>query len=66
MMKFCFGFDLENIKKVMDYVVENYNIDEYKMSVGYGDDVMNYLEIVDKNDERLMDLINECDECEEE
>lgn len=66
MLKFSFGFDLENIENVMKYVVENYNKDEYVMSIGYGDDIMNYLEIVDKNDNKLIELIEECDVCEEE
>lgn len=66
MLKFSFGFDLDNIENVMKYVIENYSIDEYKMSIGYGDDIMNYLEIVDKNDIKLIELIDVCEECEEE
>ena len=36
--------------------------EEYKMSIGYGDDIMNYLEIINKNDFKLIELINDCDD----
>lgn len=64
---FVFGFDLENIKRVMEYVKENYKEDvDFKMFIERGDDVMNCLDVFSKkmiSDEVLMDLIEECEVC---
>lgn len=66
--EFTFGFDLENVYEVMKYVKDNYvEVDDYKMSVGYGDDVMNYLEVKDGSkllkDEYFLGLVDDCDGC---
>jgi hypothetical protein len=64
--EFTFGFDLENVYEVMRYVRDNYVDDvDYKMSVGYGDDVMNYLEVKDGSklldDEYFLGLVDDCE-----
>src|SRR6056300_206701 len=63
--EFFFGYDLENVHPVQEFVKANYDEDEYEMSIGYGDDVMNYLKVnVDLNDEKgkkLLDMIEDCD-----
>lgn len=66
MKKFYFGFDVENIYEVMKYVRDNYvEGDDYEMIVGYGDDVMNYLEVKDGSkllkDEYFLELVDSCD-----
>ena len=63
MRKYCFGFNLDYIQDVQEYVKENYSTEDYKMHLGYGDDVMNCLEINEKeNDNELRDLIDACRE----
>ena len=64
--EFTFGFDLENIQAVMKYVKDNYvEGHDYEMSIGYGDDVMNYLIVSDGSellkDEYFLMLIDDCD-----
>ena len=64
--EFTFGFDLENIQEVQTYVKDNYVEDhDYEMSIGYGDDVMNYLVVSDSSellkDEHFLMLIDDCD-----
>lgn len=60
--EYYFGFDLDNIKLVEEYVKNNYSTTDYKMHVGYGDDVMNCLEIVVReNDKELLELIEGCE-----
>ena len=64
-IEFYFGYDMENILQVQDYVELNYSKDDYRMSKGYGDDVINFLKIynVEKydNDEELKELIECCE-----
>ena len=64
-IEFYFGYDMENILQVQDYVELNYSKDDYRMSKGYGDDVINFLKIynVEKydNDEELKELIDCCE-----
>ena len=64
-IEFYFGYDVENILQVQDYVELNYSKDDYRMSKGYGDDVINFLKIynVEKydNDEELKELIDCCE-----
>ena len=64
-IEFYFGYDMENILQVQDYVEQNYSKDDYRMSKGYGDDVINFLKIynVEKydNDEELKELIDCCE-----
>jgi hypothetical protein len=70
-----FGYDLDNIMKVMDYVTTNYkglsNLDnrreeeddQYYMWFGMGDDVMNALDILSEDlnqDLDFWELVNKC------
>lgn len=60
--EYYFGFDLDNITLVQEYVKNNYSTTDYEMWIGYGDDVMNCLEIVVReNDKELLELIKGCD-----
>jgi hypothetical protein len=61
---FYFGFDLNNIEVVMDYIKKNYKGDDYEMWIGMGDDIMNGLDIFSEkmmDDEKLFDFISMCD-----
>ena len=59
---YYFGYDLDNVLKVQAYVKDNYSYTDYEMWTGYGDDVMNALEIkVKAGDEKLLELIANCD-----
>lgn len=65
-MKFYFGYDIDNVLQVQDYVELNFSEDEFEMEKGYGDDCMNYLQLnVERKDEvrvnELLDLIEGCD-----
>lgn len=66
---FYFGYDLENIQKVQDYIVANYIADvDYEMYIGIGDDVMNCFEVLSDDmmdDEKLFDLVVLCEIAEE-
>jgi|LauGreDrversion4_2_1035121.scaffolds.fasta_scaffold1799704_1 hypothetical protein len=65
--EYYFGFDLDNIKLVQEYVKNNYSSTDYKMHIGYGDDVMNCLEIdVRENDKELLELIEGCEKEDED
>jgi len=70
-----FGYDLQNITAVMDYVKKNYNgisnLDnipeeewhDYYMWIGRGDDVMNALDILSdqlNNDPQFIELVKRC------
>ena len=62
--EYLFGFDLDNIKLVEDYVKSNYSSTDYEIYVGYGDDVMNGLEIFNEKmleDKKLIELIEGCE-----
>lgn len=60
--EFSFGYDVDNIRLVEEYVVRNYPKNRFRMSKGCGDDVMNYLKIYDfKRDHELNELILACD-----
>jgi|14BtaG_2_1085337.scaffolds.fasta_scaffold05035_2 hypothetical protein len=63
--EFFFGYDIENVHPVEEFVKANYKEGEYEMSTGYGDDVMNHFKVnVDLDDERgkkLLDMIEDCD-----
>ena len=56
-----FGYDIDNIKEVEEYVWKNYSPDEINMSVARGDDVMNHLTIYREEDVELDKLIECCD-----
>jgi len=59
---YSFGYDVDNIRLVEEYVERNYPNNQYRMSKGSGDDVMNYLKIYDfKRDVELNELILACD-----
>jgi hypothetical protein len=60
--EFSFGYDVDNIRLVEEYVVSNYPPSQFRMSKGCGDDVMNYLKIYNfKRDYELNELILACD-----
>ena len=60
--EFSFGYDVDNIRLVEEYVVRNYPKSQFRMSKGCGDDVMNYLKIYNfKRDYELNELILACD-----
>ena len=62
--EFYFGFDLENIERVMDYVEKNYGSKDCKMWIEIGGDVMNSLEVFNEKmleDEKLLELIKGCE-----
>lgn len=67
---FYFGYDLENIQKVQDYVLVNYIADvDYEMYIERGDDVMNCIDVFTDNmmnDEKLFYFIDLCEEFVEE
>ena len=69
MKEFCFGYDLENIEKVMNYVKENYKEEiDFVMWIERGEDVMNGLEVLNGDmlkDKKLMKLIEKCEDFEE-
>lgn len=70
MKEFYFGYDIDNISAVQDFVISNYKSDEYEMSIGYGDDVMNYLKmkvnLSDSRGEELSELIDNCEDIDED
>ena len=58
-----FGFDLEVIELVQNYLIENYKVGvDYEMFIERGDDVMNacILKFDFKKDLILKDLIDQC------
>ena len=60
---FYFGYDLENVEVVMNYVKENYGSSDYEMWIEIGCDVMNGLEVFNEKmleDEKLLSLIKGC------
>lgn len=59
--EYGFGYDIDNIMEVEEYVWKNYSPDEFKMDVGKGDNVMNFLTIYRGEDEELDGLIECCD-----
>ena len=69
MKEFYFGYDLENIEEVMNYVKENYKEKvDFVMWIERGEDVMNCLEVLNSKmlkDKDLMELIGKCEEFEE-
>jgi len=63
--EYFFGYDLKNVKAVQDYVQKTYKDEvDYEMYVGYGDDVMNALEVYNESltkDITFLGLVNECE-----
>jgi hypothetical protein len=62
---YLFGFDLVNVKKVMSYLENNYvSESDFKMWIERGEDVMNGLEVFNKDlveDEKFLSLVYDCD-----
>lgn len=58
-----FGYDLNNIERVMTYIEMEYDKHLYKMYIGMGDDCMSSLDVCFdiSNDKELTDLIDLCD-----
>ena len=63
--EYFFGFDLKKVQAVMKYVKETYKDEvDYEMYIGYGDDVMNALEVYNEaitKDEKFLELVNQCE-----
>jgi hypothetical protein len=57
---YSFGYDVDNVKDVQLYVIDNYDEGDYNMHIGTGDDVMNSLTIYRGADEHLDCLIDSC------
>lgn len=62
---FTFGYDLENVQEVGDYLIDNYEEGvDYEAHVGIGDDTMNALSIFNPEllqDSELIRLIHSCE-----
>lgn len=56
-----FGYDIDNVKDVQDYVIDNYATEDYNIHIAQGDDVMNHLTINRAADDQLDELIACCD-----
>ena len=56
-----FGYDIDNIKDVQSYVIDNYDEGDYNIHIARGDDVMNHMTIYRGQDEELDQLIDSCD-----
>jgi|TARA_E500000331_G_C16934847_1_gene573615 hypothetical protein len=61
MKKFYFGYDIDNVRLVEEYVRKKYSTNLYIIHKGYGDDVMNALDIKSSNDIGLKELIMNCE-----
>ena len=60
--EYTFGYDLENIQMVVQYVTSQYEHDSFEFGYGIGDDEPNYLSIdIGDGDEELADLLEQCD-----
>lgn len=57
---YSFGYDIDNVKDVQSYVIDNYDEGDYNIHIGRGDDVMNSLTILRGADEELDHLIDSC------
>ena len=64
--EYFFGYDLENIQKVIRYVKSKYESGiDFEEIIGYGDDVMNALEVYSEvlnNDEEFLKLVSACED----
>lgn len=62
---YTFGYDLENIEEVQQYLENSYEEGvDYGISIGIGDDVMNGFEVYNPEmlqDRQLLALIANCD-----
>jgi len=62
--EYFFGFDLKNVKAVQTYVQKTYKDEvDYEMYIGYGDDVMNALEVYNEEitkDTKFLKLVDKC------
>ena len=57
---YSFGYDIDNIKDVQYYVIDNYDEGDYNIHTARGDDVMNSLTIYRGEDLDLDGLIDSC------
>ena len=57
---YSFGYDVDNIRDVQSYVIDNYDEGDYNIHIARGDDVMNHLTIYRGADEELDHLIDSC------
>jgi hypothetical protein len=60
LIRYSFGHDVDNIKDVQSYVIDNYDQSDYNIHIARGDDVMNSLTILRGADEDLDCLIDSC------
>jgi len=62
--EYFFGYDLDNVQAVEAYVKANYKeCEDFEVYVGYGDDVMNALEVLNDDinkDEKFLELVSRC------
>jgi len=62
--EYFFGYDLDNVQAVEAYVKTNYKeCEDFEVYVGYGDDVMNALEVINSDinrDEKFLELVSRC------
>ena len=62
--EYYFGYDLDNVQAVESYVKANYKEDtDFQVFVGYGDDVMNALEVYNdeiNKDKKFLELVSNC------
>jgi len=56
-----FGYDIDNIKDVQSYVIDNYDEGDYSIHIARGDDVMNHMTINRGRDVDLDGLIDCCE-----
>ena len=56
-----FGYDVDNVREVQTYVIDNYDQADYNIQVATGDDVMNHMTIHRADDHELDQLIDSCD-----
>ncbi len=57
---YSFGYDIDNIKDVQMYVLDNYDAQDYNIHIARGDDVMNHMTIHRAADPELDSLIDSC------
>lgn len=62
--RFTFGYDIENIEQVEDYIQDTYREGiDYEIHIERGDDVMGALDVLNRNmlqDRELLQLIRNC------
>jgi hypothetical protein len=58
-----FGYDVDNVNEVMDYMENMYSVNEYTFYIGRGDDACNAMDVFFDytKDGVLLGLIEQCD-----